>query len=508
MALLAFLLLRPYQLQNSGLMYADDDEDYFAHATAIAFGNFPDYSQEYFSRGADGTQTVPMGSIGSGLMAAPFVAAFSVIDRALDHPIIEKRDRAGVESSWSAFGFILSTQVYFWLAVGLLLSILMKAFGGPAAERTFILSLAAQGVPLYLYRRPIFSHVYEFFLQSALLAACFHRERLRTIRGPVLVGVLAGLIALTRNNNALVALLAPFLVFGLDRGSDFSARIKRILSTAFVAMLIDGVFKGLPLLANKATEPYAFLASKLAEPMGILGFLNRVGHMFWGFDWGILFLAPFCLVGLAVLIASIVKGNKLPLQGEIMALTCAVGVNIYLVARLGTQGGWYGYRNVLFSWIPLMVVPMASWLKELESRPERERRIIFWLLGLLAVQPLLSMLMFDGNNTNLTLRRMETVGWGNPTYQLEIWRTILWSPSEAAIALFKGGPLYLIYGVSVLFGMGARLPSLVLERYPVFDVAVLIKSVLLYGTPFMAFLLLRRFIWKENPSGQGTPGQR
>ena len=46
--ILGFFLFRPYQLQNSGMLYKGDDVSYLAHSTAIAFYQFPNYSKEVF----------------------------------------------------------------------------------------------------------------------------------------------------------------------------------------------------------------------------------------------------------------------------------------------------------------------------------------------------------------------------------------------------------------------------------------------------------------------------
>ena len=64
----AFFIFRPYFMQERGLLYVGDDESYFAHATSLAFFQFPDYSKEYFTVGGQ----YPMHSIGPGIMAFPF----------------------------------------------------------------------------------------------------------------------------------------------------------------------------------------------------------------------------------------------------------------------------------------------------------------------------------------------------------------------------------------------------------------------------------------------------
>ena len=114
--IIAFFLLRPYQMQKFGMCYKGDDYSYFAHATAIAYGQFPSYEKEYFIHG----EGRPLHSIGSGIMAAPFVFTFSFIDRLQGSSIVEKRTADNIRQSWSLFGFVIASCTYFWLGCWLL----------------------------------------------------------------------------------------------------------------------------------------------------------------------------------------------------------------------------------------------------------------------------------------------------------------------------------------------------------------------------------------------------
>lgn len=489
-----FLLLRPYQLQSNGLLYTDDDEDYFAHASALVFGAFPDYSQEYFDRGRDGRLKIPMGSIGTGLLASPFVFAFSLIDRVAGAPIVAQRTRESIVASWSAFGFVVATQVYFWLAVFLLYGALRRFISAKNAGLALILMLVVQGVPLYLYRRPVFSHIYEFFLQSGLVAACAYRDVLRKMKlGALWIGLLTGLIVLTRHNNIHFALLAPLLVFGLDGELSWRERAARIIQSFLAAALLGGLFKLLPMVYSSSSEPYGGVIATLKEPLGPLGLARRIFYILFGADWGFAFTAPFCLVGLGVLAAWSLKGRSFPLRNECAILALALMLNVYVIARLGTQGAWYGYRNILFSMLPVTLTPFACWLEKMEAWRGIQRKAVVFLLALLAVQPILSMLAFEGNNSNLTLHQTGQWGWANLTYQIEIWKTLLHRPGEMAVALLKGGPLYVAYLFAHVGGIEARLPAVVLEKYPVFSGLTLIKWLILSLLPALALMTATRF---------------
>ncbi|RYZ80438.1 MAG: hypothetical protein EOP04_25875, partial [Proteobacteria bacterium] len=166
--LLSAVLLRPGQMQQFGLIYAGvggDDFCYLSHSTAIVFGEWPSYRKESICRGE-----LPMASIGPGLIAVPLVGLFSLIDRAQGASIVEERRADNVVHSASAWGFILTTLAIFGITLQLFRIWLGYAgVSKRAAAWSIIFLVLAQGIPLFAYRRPIFSHVYELFACMALL---------------------------------------------------------------------------------------------------------------------------------------------------------------------------------------------------------------------------------------------------------------------------------------------------------------------------------------------------
>src|SRR5580704_6722602 len=110
--IIALLLIRPYNLQNRGMWYVDDDYDYFAHSSAMVFGQYPSYKKEFYTILKEG----PQSPIGPGILAAPFVFVFSFLDRMTGSPITEQRTFDNIIGSWSQFGFIFASVFYFILA--------------------------------------------------------------------------------------------------------------------------------------------------------------------------------------------------------------------------------------------------------------------------------------------------------------------------------------------------------------------------------------------------------
>jgi len=114
-----FILLRPYVIQGSGFWYYGDDQDYFAHASSIAFGEFPSYKKEYLTIDPQ----YPQSSIGCALLSLPFVWEFSLIDRLAGSDIKAHRTPDNITGSWTQFGFVFASCFYFFLACFLLDSV-------------------------------------------------------------------------------------------------------------------------------------------------------------------------------------------------------------------------------------------------------------------------------------------------------------------------------------------------------------------------------------------------
>jgi hypothetical protein len=163
-----------------------------------------------------------------------------------------------------------------------------------------------------------------------------------------------------------------------------------------------------------------------------------------------------------------------------------MAVNFYVIVTLTQQGSWYGHRFLITSIIPLLVYPLAFLLKESKKRYGSKINII-WVL--IAFIPLLSMLSFEGNSSNLTLTRfVNSYGvrsWGNTTYQLEVWKTLLFHPYELLIAIFKGGLLYIVYLGAHLSNSMQMLPRILAEKYPAFQLHIAIKTFIIYALPFL-----------------------
>ncbi|HDY87872.1 MAG TPA: hypothetical protein ENH82_07130 [bacterium] len=494
----AFLLLRPYVLQQTGLRYGGDDESYFAHSSSLVFGQFPSYEKEYFTI----RKNYPLHSIGPGLMAAPFVFIFSLIDRASGSDVVYRRTLENTSQSWSLFGFVFASSFYLWLACFLLYKGLRYYFQSRHASLAVILMVLSQGIPLFVFRRPIFSHVYEFFLQSLLVFILLKASRKNSFdsRGYWVllgIGVAIGLIFLVRLNNIVAVFVWPLVLLGNKRFDVRKACFwKRIVFTYTVSALVIIGFKVIPDFLNPR-QGYNWVFGLLTQVYPPSFYVKRIFHILFGIDWGLIYTAPFILIGLVALFIF-----RFPLKKRLLVCLAPMAVNFYMIVMWKEQGAWYGYRYIIASIIPLLVYPLALLIQRSEKKYGKKISVVW---GLIAIVPLLSMFSFEGNSTNLTLAHSwNTFGafrWGNNTYQVEIWKMLVFHPQELFIAIFKGGLLYIVYLGAQIWDIMHMLPAIVSKKYPIFQLDIMVKTFILYAFPFVLYWVVKkgRFLNERKP---------
>jgi len=423
-------------MHGSGMMYSGDDYGYFAHAAALVYGDFPSYKNEYSMFNPNNGK--PFQFIGAGIMAAPFVYVFSWIDRIEHNPIVQQRRENNILHSWSAYGFVISSVFYLWAGCFLLYQCLRRYFREPETILAIVLMVLAQGIPLFAFRRPFFSHISEFFLVCVFVRWMLSMKKELDYRGAVGLGILTGLLALVRLNDIAMALIWPLI---LCRG-------KKLMLTYIVAGALLFVFYLIPHHGGNNSFYDSLINQKILNPSSFNFYLRRVWYILTGPDWGLIFTAPFIPIGLVLAIFL-----KYPLHKKVLISLLPLLVNFYLIITWGSQAGWYSYRYFIPVAAPLLVFPLALGLSYAIERLGWKTVIIMCIV--LSLCPVLSMLAFEGNSKDFTLFQMVNAfgesDWTNNTYQLNIWKALIHHPLSLAEAILKAGPLFLIYSLMKLF---------------------------------------------------------
>ena len=484
----SFFLLHPFMMAYYGSMYPDDDFDYFAHASSLAFGQFPSYQKEYLMDKTNG----PLRAIGPGLLAAPFVFAFSWLDRIHGSDIIEKRTSQNVQTSWAVFGFIFATAFYFCLSCMMLYLATRSIVGPTLAAWALILMIICQGMPLYAYRRPVFSHVPEFFLQSIFVYLLVKNEitsgqLMKKWWAYPLLGAVAGLIILTRYNNILFAIVWPlvFIPQEINQRINWINISRRVLQIYFPMAVLILIFKIWPENYNHySTYPF-----KLNEFLTVNAPWQEIARRFWdvlfGLDWGLLFTAPFLLLGIWGLIYL-----NVPWRWKYLLVSLPILVNFYIINITGYQGSFYGYRYLIASAFPLFVLPLAFLLKWFDRKIGS-----WWKCGavILAFFPIMSMWCWEANpslSTQLIPVFFGKTEWSNATYQISVWKTALDLKALGGI-IHSGGIFYWQYLYDAIRSLSGP------KVYPPFQLKTLTQVLLIYSLPFVMAWILRDKISKK-----------
>ncbi len=337
---------------NGKMFFSGDDDDYFAVASSIAYGQFPSFSNEFHSG-----EKMPFASVGAGVMASPFVMISSMFDRHNNLPIVNKRTLSNREDSASAYGFYIATQFYFILATLFLYNLICLWVDSRSAIYTTALTLlAGGGIFVYAFNRPIMSHVYELFAITAALLLLSKTYFGRRGSGTwALLGLAISFIFLTRYNNAPI-------VIGIFSTLLYWAYTKKISTTDLVITMISSalpvlVFRILPIFSNGFSiedSSYLNAGERLLALHNIEFYYSRLITIILGTDMGLTYTAPAIILSF---VGYVFHAKKMPIWYS--ALAILFSLNLFMSMQWCSAGSYYGYRHFIFTATPLLAVFLA-----------------------------------------------------------------------------------------------------------------------------------------------------
>lgn len=347
----------------------DDEASYFSHALTLGLDGDMDYTNELVDDWSK-NHLMPSHPIGSGILAAPFVAIFGIIDRIIGNPIIE--NHYNYLGSWSLFGYVFAVNILFFTGIFFYIKS-FQLLGLLSTELWFfILFIFSNTIPYFVINKYFFSHGFEFFA-VALLFWCvvIIYDKVKQGKPPVrylyLFGSVFSLNLFIRYSNINLFLLTPitFLIIYLFIDNKADCHKKRIFNYLYLLQLISlisiipnlcfqyfkyGSFLPKPsLIYNK---PGWLESYNLLQIIYIL--IKRVPYVFnmtFGSEMGLLYTNPIIPIGFISIILFTIKkredGNvlcKIILSGLIL-LFFGFGVSIHLWWQ--EMASSYGYRYLL-----------------------------------------------------------------------------------------------------------------------------------------------------------------
>lgn len=348
-----------------------DDRSYLSHAFTIGYDFDLDYTNEIALRfNKDGN--MPSHPIGSGLLAAPFVSLFGIVDRLSGHAILTRRSE--YFSAWGYFGFLFSVNFYFLIGVILYYRSILYVY--PRATLLLTLMLVfSTGIPYYVLGRFTMAHGFEFFTFATTLyfsTALYRSVKDISNKCPYLclaaVGLFSTSILWVRPSN-IVGLFIPFLVLltlsALDRNS-IKIRQYLLVAVSIIVFLIPYFLFSLEYyhsIIPSHSESYNGAMFGKGLPNSVVDIILYVASLtpniyliLFSSEFGILYTNPVLIIGvIGVIWFAISTGNRQTRSPKFIILFSFLiyyAYNFAIVLVWKTTASDYGYRY-LYSLVPL-----------------------------------------------------------------------------------------------------------------------------------------------------------
>ncbi|OHC76570.1 MAG: hypothetical protein A3G18_13480 [Rhodospirillales bacterium RIFCSPLOWO2_12_FULL_58_28] len=381
---------------------SSDDIGYLAYAMSFGLDFDADFSGEadelQFFRAGNGK--VPKGFYGPGLMAAPFVALFSTVDRLQNHEVIE--DRGKFVNSWTYFGFSFAVHFYFLASVFLFWRSAILLTDKPSLFYTLLFCVGS-GVIYYVLSRVRMSHSFEFFGLSLITYATMRYRELGELKWSAAAAAGVSITLMVRFSDLNVIALPVILLLLQDclSGRDNAPPdIKKHIKAAFIfALLVIFFYLPVAYLNNEIygvaiphsqavyglAFPHSQAGSDSQEPIGLLPIiimllqrLPGLAHIFFGAEFGLLYSSPIMVFGLGLLTYMLLKARRNKGWLAIITLLLAwayAGFSLAVALIWAEPGMSYGWRY-LYPIFPLGFVGYFIWWSDADKQTAIFKNVI------------------------------------------------------------------------------------------------------------------------------------
>ncbi|MBI4968890.1 MAG: hypothetical protein HZC25_12305 [Rhodospirillales bacterium] len=526
---IACVLLIARHQWSADIRESDDDVTYLSYAMSLGIDGDLDFSNELkCCRNMALNGRVPGGFYGAGLMAAPFVTLFSLVDRAVRHPVI--KDRSQYRHSWSYFGFSFAVHFYFLAAV-FLLARTARSLDRRAGPAMVLLMAVGSGVYYFVFGRPRMAHGFEFFalslaLYGGALAATTLQEKGLRLWWATGVGALGAVLTVGVRFSDLNVLLLPVLSLLLVLSLTPSAppapsSLKEFLFRYAIALCLALFPLG---LLNLAVYDHVLLTSRVVyanttqltslesgSPVIAqwLGLLKNLPVLLFGSEFGLLYTHPVASLGTgaAILMLFLQMARRftwLSLVALLLVLAYA-GFSIMIVLIWKSPGMSFGYRSLF----PLFPLGFLGWWLLVRQCPAMPRNVLMSVMAGLCLLSFAGQALFTktrdlGYRPGVSSMGLE--GQSADGFQMALLRGV--ATAEPWTVAIKDGPLgfmgkmyfskpYLDWRIARLQGKAVAAPE---RQHPPIDGAFL--GILGLMWLFWSALLLRdRKIAEANDNG-------
>ena len=294
-------------------------------------------------------------SMGWALMNLPFFLAAHLYAKASDY-------NADGFSLPYQYAICLATLFYVCLALWLLRKILLSYFSEVVVSLSLAVIMFATNLYYYTIFNPGMTHPINFFLFTCFLYLTVEWHKSATVKNSIFLGVVTGLIILTRPVNVLVVLV--FILYGISGWKSLKEKIKSGQSNFFLLMLaaVSAFVLMLPQLAYwKLVSGNYYYYSYFDEHF----FFDHphIGEGLVGFRKGWLLYTPVMTFALAGLF---LKSKK---NDWANGLRVFMVLNIYILLSWWCwwYGGGFGGRSFIESYA-LLSIPLSGFFSQVISK--------------------------------------------------------------------------------------------------------------------------------------------
>lgn len=380
------LAFSPYHALMKDKLYADD-ASYLAHGFTLGL----DHNLQYKDSVAEWkthNQKAAAHPIGPGLLAAPFISAFAVIDK-LNHDVVINH-HTQFQYSWSFFGFVFSS-IFFFMAGLFCYRGALHCMSFPLSNKHLLFVASSFGILFYVLFRPVMGHSFEFFtLGLCFFASCkSYRAVTEQTRLPLkylLFCAAAVILTLQIRPSDINVLLLPLIVCGfllVKRTEPLTARQITLLSQSAICYLLALIVCFLPFaLLNEqlygmiypsssamygpSTNPVPGISNGSDFLQTLFTLIARLPQLLvicFSSEFGLAFSSAILFFGslflLYFLLIDIQKKTKLVLVTLLM-MGAYIGLPVTITLFWQSLGDAYGHR-FLYCLLPIALLGYSYW---------------------------------------------------------------------------------------------------------------------------------------------------
>lgn len=360
-----FLAFSPYHAIQRANLKADD-ASYLAHGFTLGL----DFNFQYRDNVADWKtrdETIASHPTGPGIMAAPFIAAFSLIDRINHHPVIENHHQ--YQNSWSYFGFVFASVFYFLSALFFYAKGL-KSLNLNFSSKHFLFISSSFGILYYVLFRPVMGHSFEFFsLSLCFWGACQSIRENKISHLCLLITALGCVLTLQIRPAAFNVFLLPLILYVFYMHKQISRNLITLLVWVILCYLpfalinlklYGAIFPSFEALYGSGHGPIPPMHSLQDVLQVILTLIKRSPQIFiilFSSEFGVFFNSSILFFGIIFFLFYSLKYRKFLTTLFILAY---VGLPMAITLFWQSVGDGYGYR-FFFCYFPLAILGYALW---------------------------------------------------------------------------------------------------------------------------------------------------